>query len=88
MAVLEPLEQTPDTQAHWHELTSAALGAASRAARTHLAPLLAVAARAAAAAGDVARASYIQSVLEQHNASVYEGNLTAGVRAQVRGKGS
>eukprot|EP00892_Ulva_mutabilis_P000305 jgi/Ulvmu1/10275/UM060_0077.1 len=82
MAVLEPLERTPDTEAQWQQLADAALEAVGTLAEpARMLPLLCVAERCFAAVGDVARSAYLRRI---------SGHLERGLKgdhlAQVRGE--
>lgn len=82
MAVLEPLERTPDTEAQWQQLADAALeavGSVTEPAR--VLPLLCVAERCFAAVGNVARAAYLNRIGDH-----FERGLRGDHLAQVRGE--
>jgi hypothetical protein len=83
MAVLDPLPSTPDTHAQWSHLGGAALAAVRGAPREEGLALLEVATRAAAATGDVARASFLRCATAAYEQGL-AGSELAFVRAEVR----
>lgn len=82
MAVLEPLERTPDTEAQWQQLADSALEAvASITEPARVLPLLCVAERCFAAVGNMARAAYLHRISDH-----FERGLRGDHLSQVRGE--
>jgi intraflagellar transport protein 172 len=82
MAILEPLERTPDTEAQWLQLADAALAAVASSGPSRILPLLQVAERCFAAVGNIARAAYLRRISVQYSAGL-GGDAPATVRAEV-----
>jgi intraflagellar transport protein 172 len=82
MAILEPLERTPDTEARWLQLADAALASVATSSPDRILPVLHIAERCFSAIGNVARAAYLRRVSAQYSAGK-AGDALAVVRAEV-----